>query len=301
MPSHFGQVISSMPPRYSSQTARRWILARVTVPSSAPPTGFAYLDEPRQRGAVLAMAHRGGARSPGLLGLENTVHAFRAAVALGYRYLETDVQVTRDGVLVTFHDDDLGRVTDRTGRVRDLTYAEVARARVGGTEPVPALTEVLEELPDARLNIDLKTPRAVDALARMVDSRQLHDRVCVGSFDERSLRRFRRACRRPVATSCGVLEVGLLRLVPAGRHVPRLLRGGGVACQVPVSRLGLPFVSAAFVRRVHASGAQVHVWTVDDRESIEYLLDLGVDGIITDRTDVLREVLVDRGVWEGPS
>jgi glycerophosphoryl diester phosphodiesterase len=250
---------------------------------------------------VLAMAHRGGALHPDVAGFENTLRAFRSATGLGYRYLETDVQVTRDGVLVAFHDDRLDRVTDRTGRVRDLAYEEVSRARVGGTEPVPALTDVLDDLPFARINIDLKTPGAVAPMIDLIESRGLHDRVCIGSFDERSIRRFRRGCSRPVATSCGVLSIALLRFVPLGRHWPATLRGTGQAYQVPVGRYGVPITNASFVRRAHASGAQVHVWTVDDRVQIEALLDLGVDGIITDRTDVLREVLVDRGLWEGPS
>jgi glycerophosphoryl diester phosphodiesterase len=243
------------------------------------------------------MAHRGGALHPDLLGVENTLRAFRSAVDLGYRYLETDVQVTRDDVLVAFHDEDLGRVTDREGRLRDLPYAEVSRARVGGTEPVPALNDLLDHLPQGRFNIDLKTPAAVGPMIELIESRRLHDRVCIGSFDELTIRRFRRACSRPVATSCGILSTALLRLVPLGRRWPAALHGAGSAYQVPVGRYGIPITTAAFVRRAHASGAQVHVWTVDDRRQMEDLLDLGVDGIITDRTDVLREVLVDRGQW----
>jgi glycerophosphoryl diester phosphodiesterase len=200
---------------------------------------------------------------------------------------------------VTFHDDDLGRVSDRAGRVRDLPYAEVARARVGGTEPVPALADVLDELPEARLNIDLKTPAAVQPMVDLIEARGLHERVCIGSFDELTIRRFRRGCSRPVATSAGIVSIALLRFVPLGRYWPVALRGAGQAYQVPVARHGVPITTASFIRRAHASRAQVHVWTVDDRSEIEDLLDLGVDGIITDRTDVLREVLVDRGQWEG--
>ncbi len=264
-----------------------------------PRTGLPYLDDPRERGAVLALAHRGGARHPDLRGVENTMRAFRHAAALGYRYLETDVQVTRDGVLVAFHDDDLGRVTDRPGRVAALPYAEVGAALVGGLEPVPALTDLLEELPEVRLNIDLKTPRAVAPMIDLIESRGLHDRVCIGSFDEVTIRRFRRGVSRPVATTCGIVTVGLVRWVPLGRHVPGWVRGGGGAFQVPATRGPLRVVDAGFVRRAHAAGCHVHVWTVDDRHEMEQLLDLGVDGIITDRTDVLRQVLEDRGAWEG--
>ncbi len=264
-----------------------------------PRTGLAYLDEPRERGAVLALAHRGGAGHPGLVGAENTLRAFRHATGLGYRYLETDVRVTRDGVLVAFHDDDLGRVTDRPGRVASLSYAEVAGALIGGSEHVPSLQEVLEELPFARLNIDLKTPQAVEPMIELVESQGLHDRVCLGSFDELTIRRFRRGCSRPVATSCGLLSTGLVRLVPGGRFWPGPVRGGGEVFQVPATRGPVRVVDRAFVRRAHAMSCQVHVWTVDDPDEMEQLLDLGVDGIITDRTDVLRQVLEERGAWEG--
>jgi len=270
-----------------------------------PRTGFPYLDEPLDRGTVLALAHRGGARHPDLHGLENTLPAFQLAVDLGYRYLETDVHATRDGQLVAFHDDQLGRLTDRTGRIRDLSYAEVATARVGGREPIPRLTDLLEAFPDARFNIDLKAPEAVDPMVELVHRMRLQDRVLVGSFTERVLRRFRAriadrsngAARLP--TSCGVATATVAKFVPGGQVLQRLLRDPGAVYQVPHHHRGVRIVDAAFVRRTHASGRHVHVWTVDDRAEMEHLLDLGVDGLITDRTDVLREVLVARGLWEG--
>lgn len=254
------------------------------------------------------MAHRGGALHPDALGLENTLAAFTSAVTLGYSYLETDVTATRDGQLLAFHDLDLDRVTDLTGRVADTTYAEVATARIGGTEPVPRLEDVLEAFPDARVNVDLKSAGTVEPMVELVQRLGAHDRVCVVSFEERVLRRFRRRMSarssRPVATAAGVVTVVATRWADrwvshlGGPH--RLLRDPGAAYQVPVRHRGVLVVDRGFVDRAHALGRQVHVWTIDDRAEMVRLLDLGVDGLITDRTDVLKEVLVARGQWWDP-
>ena len=269
-----------------------------------PRTGHPFLDEPRERGAVLAFAHRGGAQHPDLLGLENTIAAFEAAVRLGYRYLETDVQATRDGELLAFHDASLDRVTDRVGRLADQRYAEVANARVGGREPIPRMVDLLEAFPHARFNVDLKSAEAVEPLVDLIARTGVQERVCVGSFTERDLRVFRARMRTrsstPVATSCGVATSAAMAVLPAHRAVPGLLRDRGAAFQVPHRHRGrLLVVDRRFVEQAHASGRHVHVWTIDDPDEIEELLDLGVDGIFTDRPDVLREVLVARGLWEG--
>ena len=134
-------------------------------------TGFPFLDD---GGPVLAFAHRGGARHPDLPGLENTRAAFAHAVAQGYRYLETDVHVTRDGVLVAFHDALLERVTDGSGRLEELTSADLAALRVAGREAVPTLAELVAAFPSARFNIDLKTDRAIEPLAACIRDHGLH-------------------------------------------------------------------------------------------------------------------------------
>ena len=254
-------------------------------------TGHAYLDLASSRpGLVLAFAHRGGAYHPEIEGLENTLAAFEHAVELGYTYLETDVHVTRDGVLLAFHDTVLDRVTDRAGEVAALTYEEVRRARVGGREAVPTLVELLDAFPRARFNIDLKSEGAVDGLAALLAERGEWDRVLVGSFSAARLNRFRRLTRGRVPTSAHPLEVVAFGLLP-GRLADLVTRRRVAALQVP----------KGFVRRAHAAGKHVHVWTIDDPEEMRELLDKGVDGLFTDRTDLLREVLEQHGSWEGQS
>jgi glycerophosphoryl diester phosphodiesterase len=257
-------------------------------------TGYPFLDD---HGPVLAFAHRGGARHPDLVGVENTRAAFAHAVALGYTYLETDVHVTRDGVLVAFHDALLERVTDGTGTLEDLDAADLARVRVGGLEPVPTLADLVTSFPAARFNIDLKSDAAVAPLAALIAEHGLHERMLVGSFSGRRLRRFRRLTGHRVATSASPGEVAAYVVLP-GRFAARVVRRPA-ALQVPHRRGPLVVASAGLVRRAHAAGLHVHVWTVDDADEMRALLDRGVDGLMTDRTDILATVLAERGLRPG--
>ncbi|KJS60487.1 glycerophosphodiester phosphodiesterase [Streptomyces rubellomurinus] len=255
-----------------------------------------FLDHP----GPLAFAHRGG----DLGHPENSLAAFEAAVALGYRYLETDVHATRDGVLVAFHDTRLDRVTDRGGAVAELPWESVRQARIGGTEPVPLLEDLLGAFPAARFNIDVKAAPAVAPLVETIRRTNAWDRVCVGGFSDSRLAAVRAAAGPRLATSLGPREVARLRLRSlAGPLLPA--RGpsiggapyAGVCAQVPERHKGVRVVDRAFVRAAHRLGLQVHVWTVDDATRIRTLLDLGVDGIMADRIDVLRDVLGERGCW----
>jgi glycerophosphoryl diester phosphodiesterase len=259
---------------------------------TSPTTGYPYLDEP---GTVLALAHRGGAQAPGVDGLENSLRAFRHAVELGYRYLETDVHATRDGVLVAFHDAVLDRVTDGTGAISSLTHDVVRRARIGGVEPITTLAELFDAFPKARFNIDIKAENAVRPLADFIDARSAYDRVLVGSFSPSRLNAFRRLVGDSVPTSAHPLEVAVHLLLPVelARRFSR-----AKALQIPHRHKGLLIASKRLIRKAHRAGLHVHVWTVDDPEEMRELLDLGVDGLVTDRTDVLREVFVERGLWQ---
>lgn len=237
------------------------------------------------------IAHRGGARMSGNVGRENTLAAFRAAWEAGAHHLETDVHATADGVLVAAHDTVLDRVSDRSGAIAELPWSEVSRARVGG-EPIPPLAELMDALPDASFTIDIKAPGAITPLVEVLADPTRGRRACVGSFSDRRLWSFRIRTRGRVATSAGRLGIAWLRLAPIGWRLPRT---PGIAYQVPqtvaVGPLRLRVVTPEFVRRAHALGKQVHVWTIDDPATMAELLDLGVDGIVTDRPDLALEVL----------
>ncbi len=251
-----------------------------------PSSPWPFLDHP----GPLAFAHRGGAGDwP-----ENTMPAFEGAVALGYRYLETDAHVTADGVCLAFHDDRLDRVTDRRGVIAELPYREVAGARVDGVEPIPLLEDLLAAFPEVRVNIDPKHDAAVDAVTEVIRRTGSLDRVCLGSFSDDRLARLRALLGPGLCTSLGPRAVARLRAgsfgVPAGRIE-------GACVQVPHRVKGVRLVDDRFVARAHAAGLQVHVWTIDDPAEMHELLDRGVDGIMTDRPVVLREVLESRGAW----
>ncbi len=251
-----------------------------------PSSPWTVLDHP----GPLAFAHRGGAGDwP-----ENTLPAFAGAVDLGYRYVETDVHATADGVLVAFHDDHLDRVTDRTGAIAELPWREVQRARVDGAEPIPLLEDLLGTWPELRVNIDPKADSAVEPLIEVLRRTHAVDRVCIGSFSDRRLAVLRGRLGERLCTSLG--PKGTARLRGASWHLP-VGRLAAACAQVPPSMKGIPLVDERFVATAHERGLQVHVWTIDDPHEMRRLLDLGVDGIMTDRPAVLREVLVDRGTW----
>ncbi len=242
----------------------------------------------------VAMAHRGGALLPRNLGIENTLTAFRHAMELGIRYLETDVHATSDGQLVAFHDASLDRVTDTSGEISKLTYDEVRRVTVGGREQIPSLDELFESFPDARINLDIKAAGAVRPLATAIRRHAAQHRVCVGSFSHPRLTAFRRLLP-DVLTA--VSPVGVMAL---SRGLVRR-RGVGRVFQIPLHhRVGpttVRILTPERVAAIHRTGRTVHVWTINSTEQMHELIDWGVDGIVTDRPDLLKEVLQNRGMW----
>lgn len=245
--------------------------------------GHPYLDV---RGPI-AFAHRGGLS----VHPENTLPAFEHAVDLGYRYLETDVHATADGVAVAFHDEDLSRTCGIDAKIGDLPWEEVADARVDGVAPIPRLGDLLMRFPEVRFNIDAKSDDAVDGLAALIERTDSIDRVCAASFSWRRLRRLRKRLGPGLLTNLVSLEVGFLGVVG---HLPGT---SPRVAQVPVRFGRLPVVTQRFVRSAKRAGIPVHVWTIDEPDEMNRLLDLGVDGIMTDRPEVLRQVFVDRGIW----
>ena len=220
--------------------------------------------------------------------------AFEHAVRLGYRYIETDVHVTTDGVLLAFHDNALDRVTDGHGQVNALPWSVVRQARVDGKEPIPLFEDLLGTFPDVRVNIDPKHDGAVHALVEVLKRCNAIDRVCIGAFSDHRLSRVRTLLGRTVCTSLGPRGIARLRSASFGVPVGRF---PSPCAQVPTGVKGVTLVDTRLVNEAHNRGIQVHVWTIDDRDEMIRLLDLGVDGIMTDRPAVLREVLEARGQW----
>ena len=235
------------------------------------------------------------------------MEAFSGAVELGYRHLETDLHITSDGVLVCIHDDTVDRTTDGLGDVASFSFDELEALDAGHSHRgpdgyeyrgkgirVPRFEELVTSLPDASLVVDLKVDDSVGPLARMIEDLNLYDRLMVGSFSDQRLAEFRKETggKVPVSTGPTLTRTWLL--------TSRVGRGGGgqaAALQVPTQIRGARIVDRRLVDTAHVHGLQVHVWTVNDHKDMEDLLALGVDGIITDRPDVLRDLLVSRGQW----
>ncbi len=220
--------------------------------------------------------------------------AFAAAIDLGYRHVETDVHATRDGVLVAFHDEGLQRLSGRPESIADLSWKDLETVRVGGGHAIPRFEELLEAWPDLRIAVDPKHDQATIPLIEILQHAAAIDRVCVGSFSGRRLATARRLGGPRLCTGLSPKEVGQLQAASAG--LPIRLKAGACA-QVPPAAKGVPLVHKRFVDAAHAQGIAVHVWTIDDADEMRHLLDIGVDGIMTDRPTVLRDVLVERGTW----
>lgn len=240
-----------------------------------------------------AFAHRGWHLGD-LDGMENSLSAFRRAVAEGYRYIETDVHATADEVVVISHDPSLDRTTDGRGTIRRLPWSAVGAARVGGREPVARLDDVLEELPEALLNVDVKHDSAVRPVLEVLRRHDAWNRVCLAAFDDRRLRELRRLGDERLLTSMGQRTAATLW--SASRYGGWGLRSrvAGWAAQVPPRHGSLRVVDPRFVRLAHRWGLEVHAWTVDEPARMRELLDLGVDGLVTDRPELLRDVLRER-------
>lgn len=260
-----------------------------------------------QTHGIACFAHRGGAA----LWPENTLESFRGGLAAGCGWIETDVHMTRDGEIVTFHDHDLRRTTNGRGPICELTLAELRRLDAGyNFSPdgrsfpfrgkgitVPTLAELVDLDPNARINVEIKQaqPSMVAALWRFIDERKLHDRMLVASESADIVREFRNLARGTVATSAGKREAFAFWLAVRAGIIDRLPIEYD-ALQVPIGYRGLPVVTPQFVEAAHRRGLMVHVWTIDALTQMRWLIDVGVDGIMTDHPARLVELIRERGL-----
>jgi glycerophosphoryl diester phosphodiesterase len=244
----------------------------------------------------IAMAHRGftSFRWP-----MNSMGAFCEAAKLGFRYVETDVRATRDGVAVILHDRMFRSDSGASGAIDRWYWRDVRHVHLGAGESMPTLEELLSALPDMRVNIDIKSASAIAPTVDVIERMNAHDRVLITSFSERRRRRALRLLSKRVASSAGIgaFLALLAAKTPAGRAYAWQVLRDSDCLQLPPRLGGLPIITPGLVRALHESGRQVHAWTVDDPGTMHALFDIGVDGIITDRADVLRDVLVARNEW----
>lgn len=236
----------------------------------------------------LAIAHRGGAG----LALENTLEAFGRCYDLGIRYLETDIRLTADGVPVAVHDATLRRIFGQRAAIRRTRFAELP-------PEIPTIETVLRTFPDACFTIDVKDNALAQPLAEVIVAAGAGPRICVaGAWDGVLAGLARHVPGLSTAMGwralCRFVASGRSGVLPSRRGLPRF-------AHVPLQLGRWPIFGDALISRAHGIGVRVLVWTVDEPATMHRLLDEGVDGIITDRPDLLREVLISRDQWPAPS
>ncbi|MBJ3762866.1 hypothetical protein ILP92_08925 [Maribius pontilimi] len=247
---------------------------------------FAYLDAP----GPIAFAHRGAAEGCA----ENSIEAVERAAAMGFTHLETDIQSTSDRVAVLFHDDRTDRLLGRRGTISDLSWDELSRMELSGGGRVARLDEVLGSFPRLKLNLDAKTDDAVRPIGDAVLAANAVDRICAASF--RSSRTY--ALRLRLGDDlCWSPAMGGVSAVYLASHL-HLPARFPPCLQVPTHWKGIPVVTPNLVRVADKKGCQIHVWTIDEAAQMEALLDMGVHGLMTDRPQVLRDVMRARGHWD---
>lgn len=247
---------------------------------------FAFLDWP----APIPFAHRGATgNAPG-----NTMLAFEAAISLGYRYIETDVRATLDGRLVTIHDKRLDSLSGHQGPVADLPWSTLRQVRLDGREPIPLLEEVLHSWPDVRLNIDPKTDSAVAPLISIIQHYNAVDRVCIGSFSSQRINEVRSAFGQRLCTSMGPRDA--FSLFTGSRFgIDNEIKSP--LAQLPTRVGPITVCDKRLIEYAHRNGMRVHGWTVNGEVEMTNLLDFGIDGLITDSPELLKEILRERGQW----
>jgi glycerophosphoryl diester phosphodiesterase len=192
----------------------------------------------------------------------------------------------------------LDRVTDATGCIAEMDYADVKKARIAGTEPIPLMAELLSAWPDIRINIDPKRDNAAGPLIKLLKESGALERVCVTAFSGRRIAGIREALGPRLCTGMGPLSTGRLRFASWAGPAGFLLGGFTEGCaQIPIEQYGIRLVDEALLGKAHELGLQVHVWTIDDEAEMRRLIDLGVDGIMTDEPALLRKVLIEKGQW----
>jgi glycerophosphoryl diester phosphodiesterase len=245
----------------------------------------------------LSFAHRGGDE----VAPENSLSAFQAATDIGFRILETDVHLSADGAVVATHDEDLMRVAGHPGRISELTLDEIRAVRVGGTEPIPLLEELLGHFPSSFFNIDPKSDQVVQPLISILRRHDAMDRVCIGTFSDERIARIRAEFGSAVCTAAGPAETRRFLIRSRAPGAARRARTGSVpfqCLQIPPRHRSVALVTPGLLRLAQKSAVQVHVWTVNEEAEMVRLLDLGVDGLMTDRPSVLKGVLEARGQWK---
>ena len=234
--------------------------------------------------------HRGGDE----VKTENTLEAFEYSSNLGFIFIETDVQSTKDGHVVIFHDSTLKRMAGIDKRIKDLTLNELKEIELINGGRVPLLYEALDSFPDLRFNIDIKTEDALENTIKIIKEMRCFNRSCLASFSSSRLNRIRKIAGPEACTSSGQMEIFNLICRSIGITTKRT---NSDCAQIPTSQWGIPILTKRFIAKAHQEGKLVHIWTIDDENEMYKLIDFGVDGLMTDKPSVLKKALQLKGLF----
>lgn len=238
----------------------------------------------------LAFAHRGGNE----FAPENSFRAFKSAVDIGYKYLETDVHLTKDGFLIAFHDDTLDRVTDKSGLIRDLSLSEIKKAKIAGTDEIPLLSELLNSFTDCFFNIDCKVDETVQPLINLINNKDFINRVCIGSFSQKRINFIRKSLGKEVKTSMGPAEVILSKFLS---YTSLGYNFKSSYTSIPIRRYGINLLDERNINYLKSNNQKVIAWTINDEDQMKMLINIGIDGIMTDNLTLLKKVLIEESLW----
>ena len=214
--------------------------------------------------------------------LENTIEAFQSAVSLGYLYLETDLRETSDGKIITFHDPNLKRITGANITISETKFSDIRMRRLPSREIIPTIDELLEEFPDSFFNMDLKVNQIEEKVLKKINSHNALERVCLGSFNSKVIKKIN-SLEPKILTSMGISQVIMYKFFQK-KNISKLI-------QIPTRWNGIKVITKKFIDRLHNDGLKVHVWTVNKETEMQSLIDLGVDGIMTDNASGLIKVM----------
>ena len=234
---------------------------------------------------LAVLAHRGGS----IESYENTLASFAYAQSIGCKYIETDVQVSLDGIPYIFHDESLERITGIKSIFSSITSSEIDKIRIFKNHPIPKLDTALKEFPELFFQIDLKTDLVAIPALEVIKKNNAEKRVCIASFNSNRLKQVKENYPE-ICLSMGPKEVAKLLLASFG-----LFKGEipGDCLQVPIYSHGIKVVTKRFIKFVQSKNLKIMVWTINDKKTLKKLINMNVDGIITDRPKLLTELLND--------
>ena len=238
----------------------------------------------------MAFAHRGGTE----FAPENTYEAFSSAVSIGYKYLETDVHPNADNKLMAFHDSSVDRVTNYKGKICNFTSSELKKIKVKGKFQIPFLEDLIESFSKSFFSIDMKSDQSVKPLIKLIKSMNAVDRVCFASFSQDRLDYVRDEFDNKCITSMGPREIIKTKIssIINFKHkiIPKI-------SSLPISRYRIKLLNKRHINFLKSLNIKVIAWTINDVEAINKLIDLGVDGIMTDNISVLKKILIKKNIW----